>query len=312
MLRPSPSTLRMPCKVWDVALRDGFDSHRPKEFGSLAAAMVTFRYDDASSFSAAKRWVAAARALGEVEAAAQRCFTLCLVPIASTSGNSREVDAGDAAEFASAEGVLLIEARETRASLDALFAALGAELRAKAGAMREKLQWQEGALARLDAAMHPKGWPLRKVDPDALWRAIEAAKEAAVRPEAIGKAEEKLRAVNRKGGWGAPRAKTEPTSTDAARTATTRSTASEGADASAAAAAGSMAAGGAVADGAPVAVSHCGAASSAEAEHTAAWRTRLAASASGTACGPADGGSSSALEPPLPPSALDGMAADRT
>ena len=52
---------------------------------------MTFRYDDASSFSAAKRWVRAAQALGELEAAAQRCFTLCAVAIRSTSGRSREV-----------------------------------------------------------------------------------------------------------------------------------------------------------------------------------------------------------------------------
>ena len=79
-------------KVWDVALRDGFLSHQPGDFRSLAAAIVTFRYDDASSFSAAQRWLKMAQAMGEQEAAAYRSFTLVLIALKSTSGASQEVD----------------------------------------------------------------------------------------------------------------------------------------------------------------------------------------------------------------------------
>lgn len=112
-------------QVWDCALRDGFESNQPKEFASLAAALITFRYDDASSFSAAKRWIKASRALGEKEVAAQRCFTLCLVAIKSTSGGMREVDPCDAAEFASSEGLLILEVTESRESLERLMTTLG-------------------------------------------------------------------------------------------------------------------------------------------------------------------------------------------
>lgn len=116
-----------PTQVWNCALRDGFDSHRPKDFASLAAALVTFRYDDASSFMAAKRWTRAAKALAERELESQRCFILCLVPIKSQAGRSREVDPSDAAEFASSEGMLIIEVVETKESLSDLITSLGEE-----------------------------------------------------------------------------------------------------------------------------------------------------------------------------------------
>lgn len=57
-----------------------------------------------------------------------------------------------------------------------LFLCAGGELRGKAEAMRDQLRRQELAVARLDAAMHPKGW-FTKVDPNTLWHAIETARE---------------------------------------------------------------------------------------------------------------------------------------